>query len=105
MADALRALQTDADAVRVATIAARAADATLAITREQLRLGQVGYLALLNAEATELQAKLTQIQSQAVRLADTAALFQALGGGWWNRQDVQVRDPRGDDLLGLVGVR
>ncbi len=105
VADALRALQTDADAVRVATIAARAADATLAITREQLRLGQVGYLALLNAEATELQAKLTQIQSQAVRLADTAALFQALGGGWWNRQDVQVRDPRGDDLLGLVGIR
>jgi len=25
------------------------------------------------------------VQAQAARLADSAALFQALGGGWWNR--------------------
>ena len=105
VADSLRALQTDAEAVRVATEAARAANAALAITREQLRLGQIAYLGLLNAEQTELQAELTLIQSQAARLSDTAALFQALGGGWWHRDDVKVRDVHGDDLLGIVGLR
>lgn len=105
VADALRALQTDADAVRVATTAAGTSDTVLAITREQLSLGQIAYLALLSAEQLELQAKLTLVQSQAARLADTAALFQALGGGWWHRNDVKVRDVRGDDLLSIIGLR
>ena len=104
VADALRALQTDADAVRVATEAANTATAALGITREQLRLGQIAYLGLLNAEQTELQARLTLVQAQAARLADTAALFQALGGGWWHRADVQVRDVHGDDIVGIVGI-
>ena len=82
-----------------------ASAATLVITREQLRLGQITYLGLLNAEQTDLQARLTLIQSQAARLADTAALFQALGGGWWHRDDVQVRDIHGDDVLSLLGLR
>jgi hypothetical protein len=43
---------------------------------------------LLNAQQTYLQASLVRVQAQAARLADTAALFQALGGGWWNRADV-----------------
>ena len=105
VADALRALETDADAVRVATEAARTAGAALVIVREQLRLGAVAYLGLLNAEQTELQAQLTLVQAQSSRLADTAALFQALGGGWWHRDDVQVRDVHGDDILGIVGIR
>ena len=105
VADALRALQTDADAVRVATTAATASDRALAITREQLRLGQIAYLVLLASEQAELQAKLTLAQAQAARLADTAALFQALGGGWWHRDDVKVRDIRGDDLPSIVGLR
>jgi len=104
VADALRALQADADAVRVATAADRAASATLAITRDQLRLGAVAYLSLLNAEQAALQAKLTLVQATATRLADTAALFQALGGGWWNRTDVQVKDSRGDDYLAVLGI-
>ncbi len=105
VADALRALQTDADAVSVATTAANTANAALGVTREQLRIGQISYLSLLNSEQTELQARLTLIQAQANRLADTAALFQALGGGWWNRNDVEVRDIKGDDILGIVGIR
>jgi NodT family efflux transporter outer membrane factor (OMF) lipoprotein len=105
VADALRALQTDADGVRVATTAARTAGAALGVTREQLRIGQISYLSLLNSEQTELQAKLALIQAQANRLADTAALFQALGGGWWNRKDVDVRDVEGDDILGVVGLK
>ena len=104
VADALRALQTDADGVRVATTAANTADAALAIVRKQLSLGQIAYLGVLNAEQTELQAKLTLIQAQSSRLSDTAALFQALGGGWWNRGDVKVRDIRGDDILSIIGL-
>jgi outer membrane protein TolC len=50
-----------------------------------MELGQVAYLALLNAEQTYQQAKLALVQAQAARLTDTAALFQALGGGWWNK--------------------
>ncbi len=105
VADSLRALQTDADAVRLAVVAENAAKATLAITNEQLRLGAVAYLSLLNAEQTELQARLVLVQAQAARLLDTAALFQALGGGWWNRADVQVKDTHGDDVLAAVGLR
>jgi outer membrane protein TolC len=53
-----------------------------------LELGQVSYVALLTAEQTTLQARITLVQARASRLADTAALFQALGGGWWNRDDL-----------------
>ncbi len=105
VADALRALQTDADAVRVATLADQAAGQTLVITRRQLGLGQVSYLLLLSAEQADLQARLTLVQSQALRLSDTAGLFQALGGGWWNRNDSKVRDPHGNDPITLVGLR
>ena len=105
VADTLHALLTDADAVRISTAAAGEAAATIRITREQLRLGQVAYLPLLNAEQLDRQAQLTLVQAQATRLADAAALFQSLGGGWWNRTDVQVKDPRGNDLLRVVGLR
>ena len=104
VADALRALQADADAVRVATLAVQAANQTLTITSQQLRLGQISYLAFLNAEQVALQARLTEVQARASRFSDTAGLFQALGGGWWHRSDVQVKDIHGDDVLGVVGI-
>ncbi len=88
VADALRALQADADALHAAVAAENAAARSLAIVRRQLELGQVAYLALLNAQQTYQQARLSLVQAEANRLADTAALFQALGGGWWNRADV-----------------
>ena len=64
-----------------------AAAKSLAIARTQLELGDVSYLALLNAEQTYQQAVMNRVQALASRYADTAALFQALGGGWWNRSD------------------
>ena len=85
VADALRALQSDADAVNAAAAAEQAAGRSLEIARKQLQLGQVAYLALLNAQNAYAQAQLSQVQASALRLADTAALFQALGGGWWHR--------------------
>ena len=62
---------------------------SLTITRQRLQLGDINYLALLNAQQTYQQALINLVQAQANRYADTAALFQALGGGWWNRNDVQ----------------
>ena len=104
VADALRALQADSDAVRVATLAVKAANETLDITGQQLRLGEISYLGFLNAEQVALQARLTEVQALATRYSDTAGLFQALGGGWWHRSDVQVNDIHGDDVLGVVGI-
>jgi NodT family efflux transporter outer membrane factor (OMF) lipoprotein len=85
VADTLRALQTDADAVAANDKAEKAALTSLEIARRQQELGDTSYLALLNAEQTYQQAVIVRIQARANRLADTAALFQALGGGWWNR--------------------
>lgn len=85
VADALHALQSDAEALAAAVAAERAAASSLAIVRKQLDLGQVAYLALLNAEQAYQIAKLALVQAQAARLIDTAALLQSLGGGWWNQ--------------------
>jgi hypothetical protein len=81
VADALHAVQSDANSLAAAVAAERAAQTTLNITRRQLELGQVAYLALLNAEQTYQQARINLVQAQAQRYADTAALFEALGGG------------------------
>ena len=87
VADSLRALQADANALHAAVASEHAAARSLEIVRRQLALGQVAYLALLNAQQTYQQARLTLVQAEGNRLADTAGLFQALGGGWWNRAD------------------
>ncbi|SPF32189.1 putative efflux pump outer membrane [Syntrophobacter sp. SbD1] len=91
VADALYAIQSDADAVKAALAAEKAAAQSLDIARRQLELGDISYLALLNAEQTYQQASLNLAQALSNRYADTAALFQALGGGWWNRSDVPAR--------------
>jgi NodT family efflux transporter outer membrane factor (OMF) lipoprotein len=88
VADTLHAIQSDADALKAAVAAERAADKSLSIARQQLELGDISYLALLNAEQTYQQAMINVVSALANRYADTAALFQALGGGWWNRSDV-----------------
>ncbi len=88
VADVLHAVQSDADAVKAAVAAEKAAAQSLDIVRRQLELGDISYLALLNAEQTYQQASVNLAQALSNRYADTAALFQALGGGWWNRSDV-----------------
>ncbi len=85
--DSLEALESDADAVKAALAAERAAAASLSYARRQLELGSISDLGLLNAEQTDQQAVLNLVQAKASRIADTAALFAALGGGWWNRAD------------------
>lgn len=80
VADALHALDTDAEAMGAASRAANAAQKSLDVVRRQLELGSVSYLALVNAEQTYQQARVSQLQARTNRLTDTAALFQALGG-------------------------
>jgi NodT family efflux transporter outer membrane factor (OMF) lipoprotein len=93
VADVLSALRNDAQALQKAVAAERAAARSLEITRRRLELGDVNFLALLNAQQTYQQALLSLVQAKAARFADTAALYQALGGGWWNRKDVAPPPP------------
>jgi NodT family efflux transporter outer membrane factor (OMF) lipoprotein len=88
VADTLRALQSDADAMVAAAASERSAAASLDLARRQYQLGAIDYLTLLNAQRTWQQARINLVQAEANRYADTAALFQALGGGWWHRSDV-----------------
>ncbi|HXA47247.1 MAG TPA: efflux transporter outer membrane subunit [Burkholderiaceae bacterium] len=85
VADSLQAIQSDATALRAADKAERAAAKSLAIARRQLALGDISTLALLSIEQTYQQARLNLVQAQVNRLEDTVALFQALGGGFWNK--------------------
>jgi NodT family efflux transporter outer membrane factor (OMF) lipoprotein len=85
VADTLHALQSDADALTASSQADRAAKRTFDLAQRQSELGTISLLAVLSAEQAYQQAQLSQVQAQANRFADTAGLFQALGGGWWNR--------------------
>jgi NodT family efflux transporter outer membrane factor (OMF) lipoprotein len=96
VADALYALQADADALSAAVNSERAAKVSLNLVTKQLQVGQVNYLALLNAQQTYQQAVLSLSQARANRFADTAALFQALGGGWWNRKETAAQADNAD---------
>ena len=85
VADSLRALQADADALKASAEAERAAEKTFDLAKHQRTLGTISLVAVLNAEQSYRQAELALVQAQGNRYSDTAALFQALGGGWWNR--------------------
>ncbi|MDQ2994128.1 MAG: efflux transporter outer membrane subunit [Pseudomonadota bacterium] len=84
VADSLESIKHDADTLLAQQRAEIVARKTLALTQQQYRLGGINYLVLLNAERQFQQATINRIQAQAARYVDTAALFQALGGGWWN---------------------
>jgi NodT family efflux transporter outer membrane factor (OMF) lipoprotein len=88
VADCLQALDADASALNAASRTETAAKAALDITRRQQETGQVAGLAVMLAEQTYQQALITRIQAQAARYCDTVALYQSLGGGWWNRKDL-----------------
>jgi NodT family efflux transporter outer membrane factor (OMF) lipoprotein len=88
VADALQALQFDAATLNAAQAAEAAAAKSLAVTQDQVQLGGQPFTAELTAQTNYQNALIAEVKAQATRLADTAALFQALGGGWWNRQDV-----------------
>ena len=88
VADTLAALDQDAEALKANAAAADAAKITLDLSQRQWKAGYASYLSLLNAEQAYQQARIGLVQAQASRYADTVALFQALGGGWWRRSDL-----------------
>jgi outer membrane protein TolC len=83
----LTALQNDAANLRYVLVAQQAAERSLTLATEQYKLGGVSYLSVLSAEQTYQGAVLALIRARAARFTDTVSLYQALGGGWWNRKD------------------
>ncbi|MGH8460862.1 MAG: efflux transporter outer membrane subunit [Stenotrophobium sp.] len=89
VADTLNALEQDAAELKAAAAAADAAKVTLDLSQKQTQAGYANELSLLNAEQSYQQAQMSLVQAQASRYADTAALFQALGGGWWHHKELE----------------
>ena len=98
VADVLRALETDARTFQAQAQAEAAAKAALALIEKQYELGAVSYLTLLIAQRDYQKTLINVITARAQRYADTAALFQALGGGWWNRMAASADSSRGGYL-------
>jgi len=105
VADTLTALDQDAEGLKAAAAAADAAKVTLDLSRRQWKDGYASYLSLLSAEQADQQARINLVQAQANRYADTAALFQALGGGWWNRADLLQADPIKADSIKADSIK
>jgi NodT family efflux transporter outer membrane factor (OMF) lipoprotein len=99
VADALHALEADANALKAAVDAERAAKRTLDLTRRQLELGYVNLPTMLIAEQAWQQSVINLAQARANRFADSAALFMALGGGWWNRAGDACANNRADHSM------
>ncbi|XHO06809.1 hypothetical protein ACEQUB_p00055 (plasmid) [Ralstonia syzygii] len=87
----MHAIAADARALQAASHAADAARKSLAIAQRQWTLGLIAYPAVLQAEQAYQQSLVSMAQARAGRLADSVALLQALGGGWWNREPAGAR--------------
>jgi NodT family efflux transporter outer membrane factor (OMF) lipoprotein len=90
VADSLTALDNDAQALNAQNDAVAAAKASIDLIQRQYDAGAVGYVTLLSAQQAYQQARIAYVQALASRFTDTVALFQSLGGGWWNRQDQAI---------------
>ena len=101
VANALRALEADAEALNQQVAAEQSAQANLDLVQAQFRLGAVPYINLLTAQQSYQNTVLARVKAQAARYSDTTALFQALGGGWWNRTDVDPATAGSPDRFGL----
>jgi outer membrane protein TolC len=98
VADVLVAIQRDAETLQAAVAVQKTAASSLVVAQSQYRAGAGTYLNVLTAEQADYNARLNLITARATRFTDTVALFQALGGGWWNRRDVDTR------IAGCCGV-
>ena len=87
VADTLTALDNDAQALKAESDAVDAARASLDLIKRQYDAGAVNYVSLLAAQQIYQQSRIGYVRALASRYTDTITLFQALGGGWWNRND------------------
>jgi outer membrane protein TolC len=97
VADALTALDNDAQALKAEYDAVNAAKVGLDLIQKQYDDGAVNYVSLLTAQQTYQQARIAYVRAVASRYTDTVSLFQALGGGWWNRNDQGTLQARSSD--------
>ena len=104
VADTLRAVEHDAETLKAQREALAAAAEALHLIQSNYQSGLANYLQVLTADSQYQQARLGYIQAQALRLQDTAALFVALGGGWWhaaaNREakvEIKTENPSASD--------
>jgi len=86
VADVLRAIEDDARALQARSEAAAQAESAYQIASQRYAAGGISQLAVLDAQREQLQTALDRIAYQAARYSDSATLFQALGGGWWNEK-------------------
>jgi len=100
VADSLRAIQNDADALKAARDFEKAAKISLDLAQQQMQTGNANVLLLLNAQVTYENAVITLVTAQANRVSDAAALYQALGGGWWNRVQAPAPEQKLDVATG-----
>jgi NodT family efflux transporter outer membrane factor (OMF) lipoprotein len=105
VADTLTALEQDAEGLKAAAAAADAAKVTLDLSQRQWKAGYASYLSLLGAEQADQQSQIALVQAQANRYADTAALFQALGGGWWHRAESGRADSMKADSIKADSIK
>jgi NodT family efflux transporter outer membrane factor (OMF) lipoprotein len=94
VADTLAALEQDAQALKSTAAATDAAKTSLDLSRLQYKDGYAAYLSVLAAEQAYQQSRISQVQAEANRFSDTAALFQALGGGWWHQPELTAANGR-----------
>jgi NodT family efflux transporter outer membrane factor (OMF) lipoprotein len=99
VANALVAIRRDAETLQASLQSAQAAEASLRVAQAQFQAGGITYVSVLQTEQTYQSARLSLVSAQAARFTDTVALFQALGGGWWNRTDV---DPAVASCCGIL---
>ena len=93
VADALRAVQTDAQAYDAYDTAWRRADDAARIAHDRYQAGGISHLSLLDSQRQLLQTRIARSAADGARHADVAALLQALGGGWWNEPPAPPADP------------
>jgi NodT family efflux transporter outer membrane factor (OMF) lipoprotein len=87
VSDTLYALNGDADTLAAQAVAERTAAESLTLVQVQYKSGAASYVQVLTAQQSYQTAAVALVKARAQRFADTAALFQALGGGWWNRNE------------------
>lgn len=94
VADSLQALEFDAKALKAQVDVFASASQALTLADLQFGLGAINSLTLLDAKRTYQQERINLVKAQAARYSDTAALYVALGGGWWNRaslNDISIK--------------
>jgi NodT family efflux transporter outer membrane factor (OMF) lipoprotein len=94
VADTLSAIEHDAETLKARSEAAADADTSYQIAQGRYQAGGISELALIEAQRQQLQTELDRTAATAARFSDSATLFQALGGGWWNAAPASTPDSK-----------